>query len=94
MSKEQNNQKNDKALYIGGVRHSFIENIKLDAGLVFAGMKGGMDGIMNFAFARKQIFTTTDMVTDRCEWLKKQSKEYTAKVSTKAAELERKANCA
>lgn len=92
-NKTSDNQQNGND-FIADVRHSFTENVELDAGLVFAAMRGGIDGVMNFAFARKYIFTTTEMATDRCEWLKKQSEEYITKVSKKAAELERKANCA
>ncbi len=69
---------------------SFKEDIELDARLVLEGMKGGIDAIMNYGLRRRDIFTTTKMVTDRCEWLKKQSEEYITKVSNKAAELEKK----
>lgn len=68
---------------------SFKEDVELDAQLVLAGMKGGIDGVMNYGMRRNDIFTTTKMVTDRCEWLKKQSDKYITKVSKMAAELEK-----
>lgn len=68
------------------------ENIELDARLVLAGMIAGMEGVMIFASTKTHIFKTTEAVTERCEWLKKQREEYIVKVSERAAELESNAN--
>jgi len=68
--------------------NKFEENIHLDAELVLAGINGGIEGIMNYAFARQDIFPDTDTVMARCKWLKKQSKEYISSVSLRVAELE------
>lgn len=70
--------------------HTFKENIELDAEMVLAGMRGGILGIMNWGLLHRDVFVTTRMVTDRCDWLKNQSKEYITKVSERAAELESK----
>lgn len=70
--------------------HTFKENIELDARMVFAAMRGGIDGVMSWALMHRDIFTTTRTVTDRCDWLKRQSEEYITKVSERAAELESK----
>ncbi len=70
-------------------KNMFIENIELDAGIVLSGMRGGVDAIMNFGYMHRAEFTNTNMVMDRCEWLKKQSLEYIRKVSLRAAELEK-----
>jgi len=72
------------------IEDSFHQNLELDANLVLAGMRGGIDGIMNFAFSRKSIFTTANMATERCLWLKTQGEDYINKVSLRAAELEQK----
>lgn len=66
------------------------ENVELDARIVLAGMKGGMMGIMDFGFQNRSIFPTTEMLTDRCYWLKEQSEEYINKVSKRAAQLEKR----
>lgn len=68
----------------------FKQDVELDAKIVLAGMKGGMDGIMSWGLLNRHIFETTQMLTDRCEWLKKQDTQYITKVSEKATELESK----
>ena len=68
--------------------NEFKENIELDARMVLAAMGGGMQGVMSWALMHRDIFITTRMVMDRCDWLKKQSEGYITKVSEKAAELE------
>jgi hypothetical protein len=67
----------------------FKQNIELDARLVLAGMRGGMDGIMQVAFTMIDIFPTTEIVTDRCIWLKRQSDKYIKNVCKRVVELER-----
>lgn len=64
-------------------------NIEMDAKMVLAGMKEGMDGIINWGFAHRSTFTTTGMVTDRCKWLKKQSENYIKKVCDRVVQLEK-----
>ena len=66
----------------------FIENVELDARLVLASMKGGMDAIINYAFACKSFSTPNDAVK-RCIWLKKQKPLYLKAVSDKVVELEK-----
>lgn len=68
---------------------TFEKNIELDAQMVLAGMKYGMEGVMQLGFRLKDIFTTTKMVTDRAKWLKQQDKEYIKQVSNRAAKLEK-----
>lgn len=65
------------------------KNIELDAQMVLASMKGGIDGLMQLGFRLKHIFTTTNMVTDRAAWLKEQSPKYIKQVSDRAAEIEK-----
>jgi len=67
----------------------FEQNVELDASLVLASMKGGIDGYMNACFLRRDMFPDTDTAMARAEWLKKQDKAYITKVSERAAELER-----
>ena len=58
--------------------------------MVLACMKAGMDGLMQFAFSRRDIFPKPDDATKRAYWLKKQPIEYIDKVSERAVELEKK----
>jgi len=70
-------------------QYNFQQNIELDAALVLAAMKGGIDGYMNACFLRWYIFPDTNTAMARAEWLKAQGGEYITKVSERAAELER-----
>jgi hypothetical protein len=71
------------------MKKNFKQNIELDARLVLAGMKGGIDAIMNTAFLMRDQLPTTKDATDRCEWLKRQPEEYINKVCDRVAELEK-----
>ncbi|HDZ04887.1 hypothetical protein LCGC14_0370520 [marine sediment metagenome] len=66
----------------------FTENIELDARIVFAAMRGGIDGVMEFAFNHRQHFKTANDAVERAKWLKTQSEDYITKVSEKAAKIE------
>ena len=67
---------------------NFTKNVELDASMVVAAMNDGVDGIVNYAFSRRDVFNSPDEAIKRCEWLKKQSKEYIVKVSEVADQLQ------
>jgi hypothetical protein len=69
--------------------YNFQQNLELDAYLVLASMKGGIEGYMNACFLRRDQFPDTSKAMARAEWLKGQDDEYLTKVSERAAELER-----
>lgn len=66
----------------------FERDVELDAQLVYAGMKGGGAGIADFAFTRRDVFTTPNMAMDRCLWIKAQDEEYVNQVCLRSAEIE------
>lgn len=70
-------------------QYDFQQDIELDAALVLASMRGGIDGYMNACFLRRDVFPDTDTAMARAEWLKRQNEEYLISVSKKAAQLER-----
>ena len=74
------------------MKWKFNENIELDAYGVLASMKGGINGYMQYAFQRKQYFTTTKKAMDRAKWLKKQPKSYLDKVTKRIIEIENNGN--
>lgn len=57
----------------------FTEDIDLDAKLLFAGMKGGIDAVMSTAYLMRDKINADDVIP-RCKWFKKQKKEYIDKV--------------
>lgn len=67
------------------------QDIYLDAQMVLSCMRKGIDGLLEFAFARRHLFPTPDHAMARAEWLKKQDSDYIQKVSERAAELESQA---
>lgn len=68
--------------------NNFTKDVDLDAAIVVAAMNDGVDGVMNYAFSRRDVFNSTDEAIKRCEWLKEQSKEYIVKVSEVAYQLQ------
>ena len=67
----------------------FKKNLSLDAQMVFTAAHHGMSGLIQFGYMNRHIFNTTDDVTDRAEWLKKQDDAYLKEVSDKVVELEK-----
>jgi hypothetical protein len=65
------------------------ENVELDARIVLACMRGGMDGLVNWAFMNRNIFKTPNDAIERANWLKTQPADYINSVSKRAAELEK-----
>lgn len=66
----------------------FKKNIELDTRMVLAGIKGGIDGVMQFGLINRHEFKTTKDVIDRTDWLKKQSDDYINQIVNKISELE------
>jgi len=62
--------------------------VLIDAKLVLCAMRGGMGAIMEWGFRNRDLFPTTDKLTDRVHALNKQAPLYIQAVSEKAAELE------
>ena len=67
---------------------NFTKDVDLDAAMVVAAMNDGVDGVVNYAFSRRDVFNSPDEAIKRCEWLKEQSKEYIVKVSEVADQLQ------
>ena len=69
-------------------KRTHTPDVELDARLVLASMRGGIDRFLATAMARRDIFDGPDAALDRAAWLKRQSKAYIKKVSDRAAEIE------
>lgn len=67
----------------------FDKNVELDARMVLAAMKGGIDGYMNAAFLRTNNFSNTNAAMERAKWLKKQNPKYLKEVTNRVIELEK-----
>jgi len=73
-------------------QYNFQQNVELDANLILAGMKGGMDGYINACLLRRNIFSDKNSALARAVWLKDQGNEYIKKVSKRTAELDKLLN--
>ena len=54
--------------------NEFEKNIKLDAKLLYWGMNGGIDAIMEYGFAT-HLFEQASDVVERCLWFKNHKDE-------------------
>ena len=66
----------------------FERDAELDARMVLAGIRGGKNGFMAYAFARRAVFAKPDDAMARADWFKRQSQAYIREVCDLAAKLE------
>lgn len=64
------------------------EEIEVDAILVVLGTRGAMDAIMAWGFRNRNLFPSTEALTQRCFGLKNQPEMYIQSVCDRASELE------
>ncbi len=67
----------------------FERDLKLDANMVLAGMQGGKEGFMAYAFARRDVFANPGEAIARAEWFKRQPESYVKEVCDRAVQIEK-----